>query len=150
MANLSLSIERNDRKEGFKILDIICANSNANVLRPFLPILVIYLKSALTHIKPAIQEDSLYMLDILLHHAPQLVASQKDAILTPYLDMISKKKNENNPTERSLTLQMGNKITSMKWRTSVLQRLIQFLKCVNNQNKDTYVERGIHMDINEK
>ena len=105
----------------------------------------------MTHIKPAIQEDSLFMLDILLNHAPHLVATQKEAILTPYLDMISKKKNENNPTERSLSLQMGNKITSMKWRTSVLQRLIQFLKCVNNQNnKDTYDERGINMDINEK
>lgn len=75
------------------------------------------------------------MLDILLHHAPQLVASQKETILTPF-DMVSKKKNDNNPTERSLSLQMGNKITSIKWRINVLQRLKQFLKCVNNQNKN--------------
>lgn len=92
-----------------------------------MPILVIFLNSAMTHIKPAIQEDSLLMLDILLKHAPQLVASQKETILTPYLDMVSKKRNENNLSERSLSLQMGNKITSTKWRTSVLQRLIQFL-----------------------
>lgn len=117
-----------------------------------MPILVIFLNSAMTHIKPAIQEDSLLMLDILLKHAPQLVASQKETILTPYLDMVSKKRNENNLSERSLSLQMGNKITSTKWRTSVLQRLFQFLNCVNNQNKIvcTTNERGIQMDINEK
>lgn len=92
------------------------------------------------------------MLDILLNHAPQLVASQKETILTPYLDMVSKKRNENNPIERSLSLQMGNKITSMKWRSSVLQRLIQFLKCINSQNKNecNERERGINMDIKEK
>lgn len=59
VANLSLSIEKVDRKECFKILDIVCAQTTEHNLRPFFPILVTFLKCAMTHIKPAIQEDSL-------------------------------------------------------------------------------------------
>lgn len=59
VSNLSLSIEKVDRKECFKILDIICAQTTEHNLRPFFPILVTFLKCAMTHIKPAIQEDSL-------------------------------------------------------------------------------------------
>ena len=81
-----------------------------------------------------IQEDSLLMLDILLKHAPQLVASEKDNILPPYLDMVSKMRVEDKP-ERTLSLQLGNKITSIKWRKSVLERLTLFLKCIASQEK---------------
>lgn len=134
VANLSLSIERVDRKECFKVLDIICAQTTEQNLRPFFPILVTFLKCAMTHIKPAIQEDSLSMLDILLKHAPQLVASERDNILPPYLDMVSKMRVEDKP-ERTLSMQMGNKITSMRWRKNVLERLIVFLKCISSQEK---------------
>jgi pre-rRNA-processing protein IPI1 len=135
VANLSLSIEKVDRKECFKILDIICSQTTEQNLRPFFPILVTFLKCAMTHIKPTIQEDSLLMLDVLLKHAPQLVASEKDSILPPYLDMVSKMRIEDKP-ERTLSLQLGNKITSMKWRKSVLERLILFLKCIASQEKN--------------
>lgn len=74
------------------------------------------------------------MLDVLLKHAPQLVASEKDNILSPYLDMVSKMRVEDKP-ERTLSLQLGNKITSQKWRQSVLERLITFLKCISNQER---------------
>lgn len=134
VANLSLSIEKVDRKECFKILDIVCAQTTEQNLRPFFPILVTFLKCAMTHIKPAIQEDSLLMMDVLLRHAPQLVATEKDNILTPYLDMVSKMRGEAKP-ERTLSLQLGNKIISMRWRKNVLERLILFLKCISNQEK---------------
>lgn len=136
VANLSLSIEKVDRKECFKILDIICTQTSEQNLRPFFPILVTFLKCAMTHIKPAIQEDSLLMLDVLLKHAPKLVADEKDNILPSYLDMVSKMRVEEKP-ERTLSLQLGNKITSMKWRKSVLERLIVFLKCIGSQEQDT-------------
>lgn len=134
VANLSLAIEKKDRKECFKILDLICSQTSEQNLRPFFPILVTFLKCAMTHIKPAIQEDSLLMLDVLLKHSPQLVATEKDNILPPYLDMVSKMRVEEKP-ERTLSLQLGNKITSMMWRKSVLERLILFLKCIGMQEK---------------
>lgn len=134
VANLSLSIEKVDRKECFKVLEIICAQTSEQNLRPFFPILVTFLKCAMTHIKPAIQEDSLLMLDILLQHAPQLVASERDNILSPYLDMVSKMRVGDKP-ERTLSMELGNKITGIRWRKSVLERLIVFLKCISNQEK---------------
>lgn len=74
------------------------------------------------------------MLDILLKHSPQLVASEKDNILQPYLDMVSKIRADDKP-ERTLSLQLGNKITTQKWRRNVLERLILFLKCISNQER---------------
>ncbi|CRL07308.1 CLUMA_CG020286, isoform A [Clunio marinus] len=153
VANLSLSIEKNDRKECFKILDLICAQTIEQNMRPFFPILVTFLKCALTHIKPAIQQDSLLMLDVLLKHAPQLVASEKDNILRPYLDMVSKMRFEEKP-ERTLSLQLGNKIISMKWRKSVLERLIVFLKCIATQDKENQkcalMYQSHHIPVNQK
>jgi pre-rRNA-processing protein IPI1 len=134
VANLSLSIEKNDRKDSIKLLDLICSQTSEHTLKPFFPVLVSYLKCAMTHIKSVVQEDSLLMLDLLLKNAPLLVASEKDVILAPYLDMVSKMRTENNP-ERTLSLQLGNKITSMKWRKSVLERLIIFLRCINQSNQ---------------
>lgn len=134
VANLSLSIEKVDRKECFKVLEIICAHTSEQNLQPFFPILVTFLKCAMTHIKPNIQEDSLLMLDVLLKHAPLLVASEKDNILAPYLDMVSRMRGEAKP-ERTLSLQLGNKITSLRWRRCVMERLIVFLKCISSQER---------------
>jgi pre-rRNA-processing protein IPI1 len=108
---------------------------------------VTFLKCAMTHIKPTIQEDSLLMLDVLLKHAPQLVASEKDSILPPYLDMVSKMRIEDKP-ERTLSLQLGNKITSMKWRKSVLERLILFLK--KNVDKEDAMGEAREIVVGEK
>jgi len=135
VANLSLSIEKNVRRDCFKILDIICSQTSEFNLRPFFPILLTYLKCAMTHIKSAIQEDSLLMFDILLKNAPKLVSTERDKILPNYLDLVSKIRTENNP-ERTLSLQLGNKITNMKWRKSVLERLIVYLKCINSQQNE--------------
>lgn len=139
VANLSLSIEKNVRKDGFKILDIICSQTNEFTLRPFFPILLTYLKCAMTHIKPAIQEDSLQMFDILLKNSPKLVASERDKILPNYLDLVSKMRTEGNP-ERTLSLQLGNKITNLKWRKSVLERLVVYLKCINRNCDEDAVQ----------
>lgn len=130
-ANLALKIEKSDRKECFKILDLICQQTAERNLQPFFPILVTYLKCAMTHIKPAIQEDSLLMLDVLLKNAPLLMAQEKDSIFPPYLNMISKMRIESNP-ERTLSSQLGNKIMNIKWRKSVLERLIVFLRCIRD------------------
>lgn len=130
-ANMALKVEKADRKECFKVLDLICSQTAERNLQPFFPILITYLKCAMTHIKPKIQEDSLLMLDILLKNAPQLMASEKDSIFPPYLNMISKMRIESNP-ERTLSSQLGNKIMNIKWRKCVLERLIVFLRCIRN------------------
>lgn len=134
VANFSLSIEKGDRVECFRILNIICSQKNRLNLEPFFSILLTYLKCAMTHIKPSIQEDSLSMLDILMKHFPQLVVAEKDDILIPYLDMMSKTKNESSQ-ERSITLHSSNKIMSIKWRKTILEQLVLLLKCLNNEKR---------------
>lgn len=148
VANLSLSIERNVRRDCFKLLDIICSQTSEFNIRPFFPILLTYLKCAMTHIKSAIQEDSLLMFDILLKNAPKLVASERDKIMPNYLDLVSKIRTENNP-ERTLSLQLGNKITNMKWRKSVLERLIVYLKCINSQQNEENASVEVKSFANE-
>lgn len=151
VANLSLSIEKPDRKMCFKLLDLIFTETPIDKLRPFFPILVTYLKCAMTHIKSAIQEDSLLMLDVLLNNASSLVAAEKDNILPPYLNMISKMRADDKP-ERTLSLQLGNKITTIKWRRNVLERLISFLKCIGNEKKSEclkisdYLDKDVNME----
>lgn len=143
VANLSLSIEKADRKMCFKLLDIIFTEAGVDKLKPFFPILVSYLKCAMTHIKSAIQEDSLMMLDVLLSNASTLVAAEKDNILPPYLNMISKMRADDKP-ERTLSLQLGNKITTIKWRKSVLERLILFLKCIRDEKDACRSQRNLN------
>lgn len=135
VANLSLSIEKPDRKMCFKLLDLIFAEASIEKLRPFFPILITYLKCAMTHIKSAIQEDSILMLDVLLNNTSSLslLAAEKDSILPPYLNMISRMRADDKP-ERTLSIQMGNKITTIKWRRNVLERLIRFLKCIGDES----------------
>lgn len=154
ISNMCLSIEKNDRRESLKMLELVFINSSAENLRPFASILVTYLKCAITHIKSNVQEDSLLLLDILMKYVPDIISNEKDSILMPYLDMISKMKNEKNP-ERSLTLLMGGKIRSMKWRISVLNRLYTFLRCINycqqEESREFFGEKSVKIvHANEK
>lgn len=141
VANLSLSVEKSDRNECFRLLNIICGQKNRLNLEPFFSILLTYLKCAMTHIKSSIQEDSLSMLDILMKHFPQLVVAEKDEILIPYLDMMSKTKNEASQ-ERSIKLHSSNKIMTIKWRKTILEQLVVLLKCLNNNKRNLDAERS--------
>jgi pre-rRNA-processing protein IPI1 len=141
VANLSLSIEKSDRTECFRLMNIICSQKNRLNLAPFFSILLTYLKCAMTHIKPSIQEDSLSMLDILMKHFPQLVVAEKDDILIPYLDMMSKTKNDSSQ-ERSITLHSSNKIMSIKWKKTILEQLAVLLKCLNTDKRHNDAERS--------
>lgn len=80
----------------------------------------------MTHIQLPIQEDSLLMLDVLLIHVPHLVAGNSNRIFSNFLDMISKFRGDSKPG-RTLTTNVGSKITTIKWRTKILERLKDML-----------------------
>lgn len=95
-----------------------------------------YLRSAMTHIDNRIQEDSLLFLDILLMCAPKKVASDFHKIIPNFLDMISKLRVDSKPG-RTLTVNLGSQITSVKWRVKVLHRLQDYLsKFILQENID--------------
>jgi hypothetical protein len=96
---------------------------------PFFNVLLSYLKCGMTHIHTAIQDDSLAMLDTLLVSTPLLVAASADTILCNFLDMISSLKTDSSP-ERTLTVNLSNRFTSVTWRMKVLRRLKDLLCAV--------------------
>lgn len=115
------------RHESFKALSILLSTTTSDTLVPFFDTLSSYLRCAMTHINVTIQEDSLFMLDNLLLYAPDLVAANSNKIFMGFLDMISKLSDESK-SERTLSVNLSSKITSVKWRSKVLDRLLGMLK----------------------
>lgn len=100
-------------------------------ISPFFDVLCSYLRCAMTHIDTNIHEDSVFYFDILIDNAPDLVAVNAHKIFPSFLDMISKLRIDSKPG-RTLLVNLGSKMTSVKWRSKVLSRLLQFLKILNN------------------
>lgn len=123
---MAIDIERDVRKECFKALNILLSTTSSDTIYPFFDILVSYLKCAMTHIQYSIQEDSLYLMDSLLKFLPSLVATNGDEIFSSFLNMISKLRSESK-SGRTLSMNLNSKITSVKWRTKVLDRLLGLL-----------------------
>lgn len=80
------------------------------------------------------------MLDCLLLYTPALVAANCDGIFTCFLDMISKLRLESKP-ERTLTINLGSKLTSVHWRSRVLDRLLSILKAIVERRKNGQTQR---------
>ncbi|XP_031640841.1 testis-expressed protein 10 [Contarinia nasturtii] len=146
ISQLALDIEKDVRKECFKALNLVFASQTSNLISPFFNIITSYLRCAMTHINIQIQEDSLLFLDCLLMYSPSLVASNSDIIFSCFLDMISKLRTEAKP-DRTLTTNVGRKLTGVKWRSKVLDRLLGILKAFVAHRKHASME--IQMDVDQ-
>lgn len=132
------------RHESLKVLHLLLSNADIVRVDPFFDVMCTYLRSAMTHIDARIQEDSLLFLDTLLVCTPKKVAQDFHKIIPNFLDMISKLRVDSKPG-RTLTVNLGSQITSVKWRVKVLHRLKdylnQFIKYNNiNDHKEQVVE----------
>lgn len=139
IAEMAVDIERDNRREACRLLSLLLSEAiktrpDGASIEAFFNILCSYLKCAMTHITQSIQEDSLLFLDVLMTYVPKLVAANRDKILPCYMDMISKLKSEAKP-ERTLTVHLGSKITGVKWRIKVLERLCALLTAVNSEKR---------------
>lgn len=136
ISQLCLDTEREVRRECYKALNVVLACQTPAIITPFFNTISSYLRCAMTHIHVQIQEDSLHMLDCLLLYMPSLVAANSDSIFSTFLDMISKLRIESKP-ERTLTINLNSKISSVKWRSKVLERLLGILKAIlAEKNRD--------------
>lgn len=127
---LCLDVDRDVRRESFRCLHTLLESIDITLMEPFFDMLSSYLRCAMTHLQNSIQEDSLLLLDVLLQHIPNLVARESDRIIGNFLDMVSKLRSESKPG-RTLSLNLGKKITAVKWRIRVLERLLKLLQAVN-------------------
>ncbi|KAM7348786.1 testis-expressed protein 10 [Cochliomyia hominivorax] len=142
---ISLDMERDARRESFKTLSSLLGYLSTDAVSPFFHIISSYLRCAMTHIQSAIQEDALLMLDVLLQHVPQLVAVDSAKIFKNFLEMISRVRAEGDKASRMLTVNMGQRQTTIKWRSKVLLRLQQMLQTLaehkRNDRENTSMSR---------
>lgn len=129
ICQLALDIEKDVRRECFKALNVVFAANSAEMIAPFFNVVTSYLRCAMTHINMQIQEDSLHLLDCLLMYTPALVAANSDSLFQCFLDMISKLRTESK-NERTLTTNLGSKLTSVKWRSKAFDRLLGILRAI--------------------
>ncbi|XP_017473163.1 PREDICTED: testis-expressed sequence 10 protein [Rhagoletis zephyria] len=141
---ISLDVDKDTRRDSFKVLKCLLTTLTTEEVLPFFHIISSYLRCAMTHIQPAIQEDSLLMLDVLIEHVPQLVVTQSAKIVRNFLEMISRARKEGDHTSRTLTVRLGQKQTTIKWRTKVLERLQQMLSTLVESERDKKNERNVN------
>lgn len=145
-AQLSLDLDKEVRREGFRVLGSLFQIVNVDLIEPFFHILSTYLRCAMTHLNQYIQDDSLMLLDTMLERMPSLVAKYHEKIFENFLDLISKLKNETKPG-RTLTVNLGKKTTNVKWRCKVLERLLLILKAMNERNKVTCFQKPKEVNL---
>lgn len=80
------------------------------------------MRCAMTNIDRNIQEDSLLFLDCFVNKDCGLLAQTSEKMLPDFLALISKLRNDSE-VGRTLTLNLGSKLTSVVWRIKVLSRL---------------------------
>ncbi|KAH8306557.1 hypothetical protein KR018_011970 [Drosophila ironensis] len=125
-----LDMESAARQDAIKTLDVLLEALQPSAVAPFFHVISTYLRCAMTHVLPAIQEDSLLLLDVLLLRVPPALLAERSAsvIIGNFIDMISRSRHDNERSNRTLTLNLGQgKQTTVKWRTKVLIRLQQIL-----------------------
>lgn len=126
ITKLSLDSESSIRREAVKLLKLILAQVTEKEIAPQLDVLVSYVCCAMTHISQPVQEDSLLLLDVLLGTCPGLVVENSDKVLPRFLDMISRLRTDARPG-RTLTVNLGSRMTGVAWRIQVLTRLHDLL-----------------------
>lgn len=121
VVQLVLDVEKTVRRDALRLTSSIIAPVPLEKIAPFFETLASYLRCAMTHIDASIQEDSLLLLDVLLASVPTLVAKHSNRILPNFFDLITKLRDSK--PGRTLSVSLGNKITDVKWRIKVLNRL---------------------------
>ncbi|CAH0549485.1 unnamed protein product [Brassicogethes aeneus] len=117
------------RQSAVKVVDKLLEHCTHGKVEPFFDFLSVNLRCAMTNINKTIQEDSLMLLDALLKHVPNLIAKNPEKILSDFFTLISKLRNDSQ-IGRTLTVNLGSQLTSVKWRLKVLSRLYRILKAI--------------------
>lgn len=98
-------------------------------LIPFFDFFSTNLRCAMTNIDKNIQEDSLLFLDCFIKNDCGLIKKSSQKLLPDFLSLISKLRSDSQ-LGRTLTLNLGSKMTSVTWRIKVLSRLHAVLKII--------------------
>ncbi|ALC48656.1 CG1575 [Drosophila busckii] len=147
----ALDIEREVRQQSCKTLDVLLEALEADAISPFFHIITAYLRCAMTHVQPAIQEDSLALMDVLLLRVPGQLLAERSAssMISHFIDMISRLRHDTRNSNRLLTVRLGQgQQTTIKWRTKVLLRLQQIFQTLlqRENSKGAAKPRVVHFE----
>ncbi|XP_053373639.1 testis-expressed protein 10 homolog [Mercenaria mercenaria] len=98
-------------------------------ISPFFSLLCAHLCCAMTHIYDDIQVGSLAVLDLLLENYPRLMIYKSSQVLSNFIEQISRQQGQGQ-SKRSLSTNPNSATSSVKWRSSVLNRLQKFLSAI--------------------
>jgi hypothetical protein len=86
---LILDDERNVRRSLVTWLTSLLPQMNKNSLAPFMPLFMVYITSAMTHLEGPVRHDSLFVLNTLIQYFPDLVAEHYNELLPDYIALLS-------------------------------------------------------------
>ncbi|XP_056644801.1 testis-expressed protein 10 homolog [Diorhabda sublineata] len=135
VSNLMQDRERKVRSNAAKVISTILETTPREKLEPFFNYFSTNMRCAMTNINHNIQEDSLKFLDCFLINDCGLISKTSDKLLPDFFTLISRLRVENN-LSRTVTVNLGSKMTSVSWRIKVLSRLQAILELILNKNKD--------------
>ncbi|XP_057666669.1 testis-expressed protein 10 homolog [Diorhabda carinulata] len=135
VSNLMQDRERKVRSNAAKVISTILETTPREKLEPFFNYFSTNMRCAMTNINHNIQEDSLKFLDCFLINDCGLISKTSDKLLPDFFTLISRLRVENN-LSRTVTVNLGSKMTSVSWRIKVLSRLHTILELILNKNKD--------------
>ncbi|KAL4222115.1 Testis-expressed sequence 10 protein [Mactra antiquata] len=113
-------------------------------ISPFFPLLCAHLSCAMTHIQDSIQEDSLNVLDLMLETFPKLMLTKSNQVLPNFMEQISRRQGQGK-AKRTLSTNPDSSTSTVKWRTSVFNRLHKFLSAMVK-----YGSSVVHQDDQQK
>jgi len=114
------------RTSAVTLLEAVLKHVPPPTLEPLHGFLSAHLCCGLSHIDASIQFEGLTLLDSLVTVAPAFVADVYDQLLPNCLAQISSQGKKS-----SLSTGVSDRISSLKWRTAVLQRLHKILQAVS-------------------
>ncbi|KAJ8964213.1 hypothetical protein NQ314_005042 [Rhamnusium bicolor] len=129
VSSLMQDRERKVRKAAVKVVNAILKIAPETKLQPFFSYFTTNMRCAMTNIDKTIQEDSLLFLDCFLKYNCRLISQCSEKLLPDFFTLISTLRTDSN-LERTLTMNLGSKMTSVTWRIKVLSRLHAVLEAI--------------------
>eukprot|EP01122_Echinamoeba_exundans_P011327 TRINITY_DN4459_c0_g1_i1.p1 TRINITY_DN4459_c0_g1~~TRINITY_DN4459_c0_g1_i1.p1 ORF type:complete len:1014 (-),score=207.45 TRINITY_DN4459_c0_g1_i1:937-3978(-) len=130
-----VDLERNVRQALHTFLAGLFPLVSEEVIAPFFPLFIVYMTSALTHLKQSIRVDALGFINIWIKHFPALVAAEHFKFLRHYITVLSHRE----PTAVSQVRVNSSYTASLEITGEKVRRLIRTDK--HAQKIDKYMKK---------
>ena len=149
-AELFTDKENMVRQANYRLLRTILPLVNEQALNAFFPQMSAHLCCAMTHIDEGRQQHSLSILDLFLEHFPKQVIRNSGQLLPNFIQQISLLRqsgsgkgkfgrSSESGMVRTLSMNPNSKLSSIKWRLNVMQRLSKVLSVIIEEGGNNHI-----------